>query len=597
MNKTKLILALLNKRERFQLIFVLFAMLITGFIELIGIGSISPFISVVSNPGIIHSNEYLNKAYTYFNFNSDNSFIITLGIAVIIALALSNLCIFTVIFITYVYSGKRKYSISMRLLEKYLRQPYIFYLNINTSDLTKNLLNDVPIFVSSVLQALLQIISSAIISIAIVVLLILINPLLALILSSVLGFLYIIIFSFVKNFLVRKGDERFIHISLRYKYINELFGGIKDIKIFGKENIFLKLFSAPSKELIMNEALSESVNDLPKHLLETVALGGMILVIIFMKKSGLDLEDFLPTLTLYAFGAYRLLPTLQKIFRAIASIKYNFPIVENLYKNFIELPEGGAVLADHAVPRMDLSREILLKNIVFAYPNTDKDIIQNQTIRIEANTSIALVGTTGCGKTTLADIILGLLEPQNGKIYIDGVEINRGNVKNWQMNLGYVPQSIFLTDDTIRNNIAFGINPQDIDDQAIIDAAQIANIHDFVTTELKQGYDTVIGERGIRLSGGQRQRIGIARAAYHNPSVLILDEATSALDSLTENAIMDAIKNIRHKKTIIMIAHRITTVKACDVIYFMEKGVIVDHGDYNELYARNKSFKKMADGI
>jgi ABC-type multidrug transport system fused ATPase/permease subunit len=596
MNKIKLILSLLDKRERNQLIFVLFAMLIMGFVELIGVGSISPFISIVSNPEVIHANEYLNKVYAYFDFNSDASFIVAFGIAVIIVLALSNLCIFTVIFITYVYSGKRKYSITMRLLEKYLRQPYIFYLNINTSDLTKNLLNDIPIFVNSVLQSFLQIISSAIISIAIVVLLIIINPLLALILSSVLGFLYIIIFSLVKNFLVRKGDERFIRISLRYKYINELFGGIKDIKIFGKENVFLKFFSVPSKELVMNEAVSESVNDLPKHLLETVALGGMILVIIFMKKSGMDIDDFLPTLTLYAFGAYRLLPTLQKIFRAIASIRYNFPIVENLYKNFSELPQG-IELIDNAVSRMDFSREILLKNIVFAYPNTDKEIIKNQTVKIKANTSIALVGTTGCGKTTLADIILGLLEPQKGEIIVDDTEINNANVKNWQMNLGYVPQSIFLTDDTIRNNIAFGVNPRDIDDKAVMDAAKMANIHDFVTAELKQGYDTVIGERGIRLSGGQRQRIGIARAVYHDPSVLIFDEATSALDSLTENAIMDAIKNISHKKTIVMIAHRITTVKACDVIYLMEKGVIVDYGDYNDLYARNKSFKKMADGV
>jgi ABC-type multidrug transport system fused ATPase/permease subunit len=596
MNKVKLILSLLDKRERSQLVFVLFAMLIMGFAELIGVGSIGPFISVVSNPEIIHANEYLSKAYAYFNFNSDTSFIIALGIAVIIVLALGNLCIFAGVFITYVYSNKRKYSILMRLFEKYLRQPYIFYLNVNTADLSKNLLNDVSTFTSSVLQAFLQLVSSVIISLAIIALLIIINPLLALILSSVLGFLYIIIFSLVKNFLARKGDERFINISLQYKYVNEVFGGIKDIKIFGKESVFLKFFSVSSKALVMNEAVSESVNDLPKYLLETVVLGVMILVILFMKKSGMDIENFLPMLTLYAFGAYRLLPTLQKIYRAVAGIKYNFPVVENLYKNFSELPDGIALI-DHAVPRMNFSRDILLKDIAFSYPNTDKEIIENQSLKIKANTSIALVGTTGCGKTTLVDIILGLLEPQKGKIFVDDIEINSANVKNWQMNLGYVPQSIYLTDDTIRNNIAFGINPRDINDEAVMAAAKTANIHDFVTTELKQGYDTVIGERGIRLSGGQRQRIGIARAVYHDPSVLILDEATSALDSLTENAIMDAIKNISHKKTIVMIAHRITTVKTCDIIYLLEKGIIVDHGNYNDLYARNKSFRKMADGI
>jgi ABC-type multidrug transport system fused ATPase/permease subunit len=483
----------------------------------------------------------------------------------------------------------------MRLLEKYLRQPYVFYLNINTSDLSKNLLNDVHTFVYGVLQILLQLISSVIISIAIIALLIIVNPLLAFIISGVLSFLYVVIFSVVKKFLARKGKERFAHISLRYKYINELFGGIKDIKILGKEKVFLDFFSVPSKELVMNEAASESINELPKYILEIFAMGSIILIIVFMIKSGIKMEEYLPLLTVYAFGAYRLLPILQKIFRGIASIKYYSPVIENLYKDFKELPEGIALTANK-VSRMNLSRDILLKNIVFAYPNTEKDILKNQTLKIKVNTSIALVGTTGCGKTTLADIILGLLEPQGGKIFVDDIEINSTNVKSWQMNLGYVPQSIFLTDDTIRHNIAFGISPQDINEEAVVNAAKTANIHDFIIAELKDGYDTVIGERGIRLSGGQRQRIGIARAVYHNPSVLILDEATSALDSLTENTIMDAIKNISHKKTIVMIAHRITTVKSCDIIYLMEKGVIVDYGDYNELYLKNKSFRKMADG-
>jgi ABC-type multidrug transport system fused ATPase/permease subunit len=206
------------------------------------------------------------------------------------------------------------------------------------------------------------------------------------------------------------------------------------------------------------------------------------------------------------------------------------------------------------------------------------------------------VGSTGCGKTTFADILLGLLAPQSGEISVDGREINDTNRKYWQKNLGYVPQAIYLTDDTIRNNIAFGVSPEKINEDSIIQAAKLANIHDFVVTELESGYDTIIGERGIRLSGGQRQRIGIARAIYHDPSVLILDEATSALDSLTENAIMDAIKNIRHKKTIIIIAHRITTVKHCDVIYMMDKGKFVDHGTYKELYTRNEVFRGMADG-
>jgi ABC-type multidrug transport system fused ATPase/permease subunit len=345
----------------------------------------------------------------------------------------------------------------------------------------------------------------------------------------------------------------------------------------------------------MNDVKNEIISEIPKYIMETIAIGGILCVIIVMIQGGSEMGEFLPVLTIYAFGAYRLLPSLQKIFRAVSNIKYHFKIIDNLNRDYNTLP-NGAPLDRGDTLRMQFENEIKLENIVFSYPNTNRDIVRDQSLVIKNNTSIALVGSTGCGKTTFIDIILGLLEAQSGAIYIDGVEINDTNRKSWQKNLGYVPQSIYLTDDTIRNNIAFGIDPKKIDNEAVIQAAKIANIHDFVADELSEGYNTIIGERGIRLSGGQRQRIGIARAVYHDPSVLILDEATSALDSLTENAIMDAIKNLSHKKTLIMIAHRITTVKGCDVIYLMEKGIIVDHGHYDDLYQRNVSFRKMADG-
>jgi ABC-type multidrug transport system fused ATPase/permease subunit len=382
---------------------------------------------------------------------------------------------------------------------------------------------------------------------------------------------------------------------LQYKYVNETFGGIKDIKILGKERVFLNLFSVPSRKFAANDMKNEIIGELPKYIMETIAIGGILCVIVLMVHSGSKMDEFLPVLTIYAFGAYRLLPSLQKIFRAVSNIKYHFKVIENLNRDYNALPDGASLSSDET-PRMQFEREIKLENIVFSYPNTNKDTINNQSLVIKNNTSVALVGSTGCGKTTIIDIILGLLEAKSGRIFVDGTEINDTNRKNWQKNLGYVPQFIYLTDDTIRNNIAFGIDPQKIEDEAIIRAAKIANIHDFVSGELSEGYNTVIGERGIRLSGGQRQRIGIARAVYHDPSVLILDEATSALDSLTEIAIMDAIKNLRNKKTIIMIAHRITTVKSCDVIYLMEKGTIIDSGHYSDLYQRNASFRKMADG-
>jgi ABC-type multidrug transport system fused ATPase/permease subunit len=570
-------------------------LLIMGFVELVGVGSISPFISVVSNPNIIHTNKYLNMAYDYFQFSSDNQFIVILGICVIVVLTLSNVCLSLINFIIYFFSAKKEHALSMRLLEKYLRQPYLFFLNVNSAELSRNILGDIGSFISNVLIKFLNLISAVIISLSIIILLIIINPLLALVISLILSLSYIVIFAIVRNYLARKGIERSILNTLRFKYINEIFGGIKDIKILGKEKVFMDFFFIPSKKYPMNNAISEVVNDLPKYILETIAFCGIIGIIISMIISGSKIDEFLPTLTVYAFAAYRLLPTLQKIFRAIASIKYHMPIIDNLYKDFRQLPEGN-ILTDDNISRMEFTKNISLKNIAFSYPKTRKDVINNQDLLIEANTSIALVGSTGCGKTTFADILLGLLAPQSGKIYVDDRAIDDSNRKNWQKNLGYVPQSIYLTDDTIRNNIAFGVSPEKINEDSIIQAAKLANIHDFVVNELENRYDTIIGERGIRLSGGQRQRIGIARAIYHDPSVLILDEATSALDSLTENAIMDAIKNIQHKKTIIMIAHRITTVKHCDVIYMMDKGKFIDHGTYEELYTRNEVFRGMADG-
>jgi ABC-type multidrug transport system fused ATPase/permease subunit len=591
----KLILALLTAYEKRHLVLVLILTLIMGFVELIGIGSLGPFIMIVSSPQIIHTNTYLNFAYTYFNFASDNSFIIAFGITVVIILAISNFCLAVINYITQRYSTNRRHSIAMRLLERYLRQSYIFYLNVNTAKLIRTVLNDVAIFVNGVLLSLLQLISGSIVSLSIFVLLIIINPLLAVIISLVIGLSYIIIFSIVRKILARKGAEQIRYNTLKHKHIFEVFGGIKDIKILGKETVFLNFFSGPSQKSARNDAVSEVINDLPKYLIETIAIGGIVGVIVILIHSGAKIESFLPILTVYAFGAYRILPLLQKIFRSFASIKYNYSFVENLYRDFTTLPEGAS-LSSEGTPRMDFRTAIKLENITFAYPNAEKDIIKNQSITIASNTSIALVGATGCGKTTLVDIILGLLEAQTGKISIDDTEINDTNRKNWQKNLGYVPQSIYLTDDTIRNNIAFGIDPEKIDDEAVRNAARLANIHDFVANELKDSYNTIIGERGIRLSGGQRQRIGIARAVYHNPSVLILDEATSALDSLTETAIMDAIKNFSRKKTIIMIAHRITTVKNCDVIYLMDKGIITDQGNYEDLYNRNEAFRQMADG-
>jgi ABC-type bacteriocin/lantibiotic exporter with double-glycine peptidase domain len=544
---------------------------------------------------MIHQNRYLRFAYDYFNFSSDRDFIIFFGAAVIACIVVSNFVIAVVTIVNLYFSEKKRYSITIRLFEQYLRQPYIFFLDHNSAMLMRNLEN-VNSFISDVLVNLLNLISCSIISLCIIGLLIFLNPLLALTVSIVLAVLYSAIFGALRNFLNKRGAEQQHYAFLRFKYITEAFGGIKDIKILRKERIFLELLRSPFMKYTKNEANRTAANELPRFFIETIAIGGMVLVILVMIISGSKIEQLLPVLTIYAFGAYRLLPLLQRIFRASTSIKYRFPVVETLYNDLNALPPGGKLLHDREITALPFHSEIRLEDIVFSYPSAKRITINKVNLTVRHNTSIAFVGPTGCGKTTLVDIILCLLSPQGGTLSIDGAVISDANSPNWQKNLGYVPQNIYLTEDSIKNNIAFGVPPEEIDMDAVIAAAKLANIHDFISGELGKGYESSIGERGIKLSGGQRQRVGIARAVYHKPSVLIFDEATSALDSLTENAVMDAIHTMGHKKTIIIIAHRITTVKNCDAIYLMEGGAITDSGNFGELYARNPMFRKMADG-
>ena len=595
MSKLKLILSLLTKREKRQLIFVFFAILILGFMELVGIGSIAPFMSVVTNPDLIESNGYLNWAYQQFHFISHTDFIVSFGFWVIVLLALSNIVRTGVTFLINVYSGQRQHSIAIRLMKRYLGQPYLFFLNANSADMAKKILSDIHQYVIGVLSSSLTFLANFVVALFIVVLLFVMNPLIALIVSLTLCTSYILIFLMVQRYMGRKGKEQVKANFLKYKYVSEAFGGIKDLKLLGREDVFLQLFSRVSKQYAMNDAYQNVVRDIPKYLLETIAFGGILGMIIIMIKSGNQVDTFLPLVTVYAFGGYRLLPALQRIFSLLSSIRYSFSIVKALSQDYREM-------VDPLVVNREVSGEIFsppggeicLNNINFRYPNTQADVVRIQSLKIRANTSVGFVGATGCGKTTIIDIILGLLEPQRGSILVDGVEINKKNIRNWQSHIGYVPQSIFLVDDTIGKNIAFGISDEQVDQDAIVRAANVANIHDFIRDNLEKGYDTLVGERGIRLSGGQRQRIGIARAVYHNPAVLILDEATSALDGLTENAIMDAIHNLSHKKTIIMIAHRLSTVRECDEIFIMDGGAILARGSYEELLDKNEIFRKMS---
>jgi ABC-type multidrug transport system fused ATPase/permease subunit len=330
--------------------------------------------------------------------------------------------------------------------------------------------------------------------------------------------------------------------------------------------------------------------------MEVIAFGGIISVVLYLLASARGFQDALPIIGLFAFAAYRIMPALQNIFASITTIRFYVHSLDVLYEDIYSFEDKSytTTYSKKKFPPLNLKKELKLEEISFSYPGTRKPVIDNLNLKIYSNTSVAFVGKTGVGKTTIADIILGLLRPSSGRILIDGVEITDENLHEWQKNLGYIPQDIYLLDDTVTRNIAFGVPDEKIDMNIVKSAAQIANIHNFVIEELSNGYQTVVGERGVRLSGGQRQRIGIARALYHNPGVLILDEATSALDGSTENEVFEAINNIARTKTLIIIAHRLTTVRDCDVIYILKDGKMVGQGRYKELMELNTEFQKLA---
>ncbi|PKP67594.1 MAG: ABC transporter ATP-binding protein, partial [Alphaproteobacteria bacterium HGW-Alphaproteobacteria-5] len=372
--------------------------------------------------------------------------------------------------------------------------------------------------------------------------------------------------------------------------------GIKDVKLLGLEQTYLARYHTPSRRLGESASLGQVIGEMPRHLLEAIAFGGMILLaLVLLARGSGQLVDVLPTLGVFAFAGLRMIPAMQQIYLALTQMRYIGAMLDNVHRDTVETG-ARSPRALPEVPVLRLGERLDLVEVSYAYPQAGRGVLQGLSLTIPARTTAGIVGGTGAGKTTAVDLILGLLAPDSGEIRVDGVPLTPGNLRGWQRTLGYVPQQIFLLDDTVAANIAFGIPPESRDMAAVERAARLAELHGFVTEELPQGYETMVGERGVRLSGGQRQRIGIARALYHDPDVLILDEATSALDTLTERAVMEAVANVAHAKTVIMIAHRLSTVKGCDTIFLLDRGRLAAQGSYADLVATNETFRRMAGG-
>ena len=487
----------------------------------------------------------------------------------------------------------REYSIGKRLVEGYLNQPYSWFLNRHSTDLGKNILSSKYSYRGWSSSIISLIAHSAVVA-AIISLLVVSDPTLALMVCLVLGLAYYIIYIFTKSLLSKIGQGRLDANRLRFSSLSEAFGAAKEVKLGGLEKIFVKRFSEPAKNFSNYKALLGALGQLPRYAIEIIIFGGMLLVILYLMADSKTFNSLIPIISLYAFAGYRLIPAIQQIYNSITRLRSVDAALNSLHDDLKDLQPK---VLNKYEGILKVKKNITLKNVYYNYPNSSRTALKGININIQNKTTVGFVGPTGSGKTTTVDIILGLIQAQKGTLEVDNKVINNHNLRSWQNSIGYVPQNIYLSDDTIASNISFGTDFKDIDQKSVEDAAKIANLHDFIINELPDKYKTFIGERGIRLSGGQRQRIGIARALYHKPEILVLDEATSSLDNLTEQEVMEAINRIGKEVTIILIAHRLSTVKNCDNIFFLENGKVVGNGTYDQLLETSATFRKNAEKI
>jgi ATP-binding cassette, subfamily B, bacterial PglK len=588
------ILTLFSQKDKVPLTLIFFGSILLAFFEIIGVASIAPFMSVVLDSEIIFRNNTLNQVYSYFEYSSTNQFLVHLGVLVVIFLAFANISSALVYFYITYFSKFIGHKISMKLLSKYLNYQYEDFIGLNSSEVSKNILAEVDRVVKGVLLSGLQAASKLILMTAVLIFLFIYNPVIAVVLIFALGGSYVLIYFLAQKFLQSIGIKSTAVNFLKYKTINEAMSGMKDIKLRNLENAFIKRFQEPSKNSALYTAQGLVIAMLPRYFLELIAFGGVIFAVIYLISIDYPTDTIIPILSVYALAGYRLLPAMQNIYSAVSMIRYNQKALEIISLELSAIPAFKNQLSSEPPQQenMQFQNYISLEDISYFYPETHVPILENMNLKISANTTVGFIGKTGSGKTTLVDVIMGLLPLTKGQLLVDDVRIDSKNLRPWQRMFGYVPQSIYLIDEDIRSNIGFGIEADLIDDQKIMAAVKMANLNDLIDS-LEDGVHTKIGEDGIKLSGGQRQRIGIARALYHQPQILVFDEATSALDTLTEVEVMNAINSLATKITIIIIAHRVKTLKNCDMIFMLKNGKIEDSGSYDALSATNELFKDL----
>ncbi len=535
---------LLDRQERTRALLLFGMILVMGFIEMAGVASIMPFVAVLSNPGIVKTNQYLASAYEWLGFTDPQAFLFFLGLCVLVLVvgsigfkALTTWAILR-------FTAMRHFSLSRRLFRRYLNQPYEWFLDRHSAELGAKTLQEVGNVVSGALLPTLQMTAQGVAALFLAGMLIIIDPLIALSIALCLGGAYALVLWRTRRHVAHIASDRVRANMERHRVSTEAFGGFKEAKVLGLEETFVRRFEKPLLRFVRNTASHQMIAQMPQYVLQAIAFGGILLIAQIQLLRHGDLSQSLPLIALYAVAAYRLMPALQQFYVALSHLRFSTPSVGGVHRDLMDetMAASGAEDAAGRTRLPSLKEGIELRRVSYRYPNANSLALDGVDLTIPARTTIGFVGRTGAGKTTAVDVILGLLRPERGELLIDGEPITEVNRRAWQRCVGYVPQNIFLTDDTVAANIALGIQPAKVDHAALEQASKLANLHGFVTEELPEGYDTMVGERGIRLSGGQRQRIGIARALYHDPDVVILDEATSSLDNVTERAVMEAVQ-------------------------------------------------------
>lgn len=560
-----------SKKDKIKLFLLTVMIVIGSFLELLAISLFSPFVDSIMNPETMEDSTLMSIINRLFKADSTQQFLTMIAVGIIIIYIIKDTYIIWEKNAIYRFAYRIQRSISTNLLKAYMKEPYTFHLNKNISVLQRSMQEDTDQFAKGILH-FMEMTAEVCVCLALGIYLFIVSKSITVFIAGLL-IVCLAVFSYLNRKYSREwGKQGQQHKAKIYQWMNQALGGIKEIKVLNRDKTFVKNYDNNFAKYVRVLRLNRLIGVMPKYIIEMVCMTGLLSAIIFKMYFGRkELVEFVPQLAIFAVAAFRLLPSVGRINEHLSAVIYAMPSLDLIYHDLQEIESISRDVGEKD-NNWKFQKSIELKGITYRYPDGDIDVIENASLVINKGETVAFIGASGAGKSTIVDILLGLLAPQRGKILADEMDIYK-NLKTWQKEIGYIPQTIYLSDDTITNNVAFGVAEDEINIQAVIHALQQAQLYDFIDT-LPEGLDTFVGDRGIRLSGGQKQRIGIARALYHDPEILVLDEATSALDGDTENAVMEAIERLQGQKTIIIIAHRLTTIKNADVIFEVENGTV-----------------------